>query len=343
MDITNQLIPGKWVIIGTTQNDIIWILELADTYPWLSVNPFSGSLVAGQSNIIDVTLDSSHQIEDNNNAEIIIAHNTLGDNVVIPVVMTTISPDPLEFPFVENWDSGSFLDNYWLAESNWMVYTDMGNPSPTALFLYDPSYHNYSFDLMSWTIDALGIDNITAQFDYRFSNFSISTLEELSFEVFNGTNWITIETFNNQGGDIPWTTAVYDISSYASNRLFKIRFRAHGENTWNINWWLIDNIIVDQGGVSELEVPIVSIDLAGGLVILSWEAVAGANSYKIYASEDPFAADWGTPLFIIEETEQSMEISSERRFFKVIASTEIIRDDLRPALFTSPGLHGKEK
>jgi hypothetical protein len=69
----------------------------------------------------------------------------------------------------------------------------------------------------------------------------------------------------------------------------------------------------------------VTIVIIGSDVQLSWNAVTGATSYKVYSSDDPFTG-------FVEDTSGSFAgeswsapIGDVKRFYHVIASTEIIR------------------
>ncbi|MBW6516667.1 MAG: carboxypeptidase regulatory-like domain-containing protein, partial [Candidatus Cloacimonetes bacterium] len=95
MDISNQLVYGKWTLLGMTQNDVIWVIELADDITeWLSVDPIIGTVPAGQSIIHDVTLDPTDLMFGTYYADINIAHNAPVDDVVVPVEMIVYTPDP---------------------------------------------------------------------------------------------------------------------------------------------------------------------------------------------------------------------------------------------------------
>ncbi|MBC8384861.1 MAG: right-handed parallel beta-helix repeat-containing protein, partial [Candidatus Cloacimonetes bacterium] len=61
-------------------------------------------------------------------------------------------------------------------------------------------------------------------------------------------------------------------------------------------------------------------------VYLSWDAVEGASSYNIYASLEPYPADWGTPVDSVSATSWSRSITEVKEFYQVTASTEPVSD-----------------
>ena len=72
----------------------------------------------------------------------------------------------------------------------------------------------------------------------------------------------------------------------------------------------------------------VTVEIIGTDVHLSWDAVTGANSYKVYASDDPYTG-------FIEDTSGSFAgeswiapIGDVKKFYYVIASTETPRDNI---------------
>jgi len=147
----------------------------------------------------------------------------------------------------ENWSSGSFATNEWTfapAQGNWQMASGFGNPAPSAQFYWSPSVTNYSNALVSKQLSGLGMPNIKLKYDIYLSNYSTATLEQFAVEVFNGTNWITVANYTNAGGSIPWTTYTHDITQHAQGQQFRVRFRAYGANSFNINNWNLDNIMV---------------------------------------------------------------------------------------------------
>ena len=106
---------------------------------------------------------------------------------------------------------------------------------------------NYYVALISNYIDATqGVENVTLQFDILLNNYANTGNEKLLISVWDGNDWILIETFSNTSS-IPWMTKIYDITPYALNKLTKVKFEARGINSTNLQYWEIDNIKVYEG------------------------------------------------------------------------------------------------
>lgn len=81
--------------------------------------------------------------------------------------------------------------------------------------------------------------------------------------------------------------------------------------------------------IGELQSPVVQIDIVVtdevDNVRLRWEEVANAESYRIYASDDPKAEDWGNPIRVLgAEAREYIETVSERglKFYRITASPD---------------------
>ncbi len=66
--------------------------------------------------------------------------------------------------------------------------------------------------------------------------------------IFDGVEWHAIDHWTNEGGSFAWTSTGYDISAYAAGNLFKIGFLAYGEDSFTINGWAVDNIVIGLAG-----------------------------------------------------------------------------------------------
>ncbi|HNT52609.1 MAG TPA: choice-of-anchor D domain-containing protein, partial [Candidatus Syntrophosphaera sp.] len=155
-----------------------------------------------------------------------------------PVTVALEYYPPYDLPFVEDWESGSLATHHWqTAVPNWVPYT-IGNPGFGLVFQYSPTQQNYGESAVSHLMNGIGFASVNLGFDMAMSNYSTGAENWMAAEVFDGSGWVTLATwssFMNSGGGMPWTHFDYDISPYAAEREFQIRFRAYGVNSWYIN------------------------------------------------------------------------------------------------------------
>ncbi len=166
-------------------------------------------------------------------------------------VTTSVTVSPAAtFPFEEDWTSGNFTANNWTfdpSQGNWGMNSTTGNPAPSARFGWSPSTTNYSYSLISKDIAAnLAVSNVTLQFDIMLDNYTNTGAEQIKVYIWNGSSWVLLETIANTG-DIPWTTKSYDVTAQALGKTTKVRFEATGANTFDIDYWYLDNIKVFEG------------------------------------------------------------------------------------------------
>jgi hypothetical protein len=147
--------------------------------------------------------------------------------------------------FLEKWNSASFNTNSWTTEGslNWTIASNTGNPAPSAAFNSMPPQANYSQSLISRTISGQHSTLLKLKYDIFLDNLGTTTMNQMAVEIWNGSDWHTLKEYGNSGGNIPWTGEDLDISGY-SNLDFRIRFRASGGDSHDINNWNIDNIAV---------------------------------------------------------------------------------------------------
>ncbi|MCX6284449.1 MAG: choice-of-anchor J domain-containing protein [Bacteroidetes bacterium] len=144
----------------------------------------------------------------------------------------------------EDWSGGSFTGTGWTVEGgNWMISSSNGHPAPSAFFNWSPRVYNYNQSIVSPAITGPNSPILTLKYDISLLNLSSSVLDQLMVEISDGTVWQTLKTWNNSAGNIDWTRHEIDISAYA-NKTFRIRFRSAGADSYQINGWYVDNIIV---------------------------------------------------------------------------------------------------
>jgi len=154
---------------------------------------------------------------------------------------------PLDF--LENWSLGNFDENNWTAEGpNWSITGQVGNPSPAAEFTWDPIQNDYSMSLESYPFlaDSMFAGQIYLDFDIKLDAVMPTGNEFLFVQVWNWESqaWSTAKTYLNDYGSFGWVSEHLEITDYAINKVFKIRFTAQGESSVNLLWWLVDNIHV---------------------------------------------------------------------------------------------------
>ncbi len=225
------------------------------TYNWLAANPISGTVAGGNSVDVQVTFDANGLALGTYNGNLAINSNDAAHATVnVPATLNVAIAGGL--PLIEDWASGSFATNDWTfdpAQSNWSVSTSTGNPAPSAQFGWSPQITNYNFALVSEALDATSItDNVTLKFDINLNNFATTTLEGMAVEVFDGSAWQMVHDYQNTNGSIAWTSDAYNITSLAAGHSFKVRFRAYGADSYNINYWYVDNIKIYQQVVGNI-------------------------------------------------------------------------------------------
>lgn len=151
-------------------------------------------------------------------------------------------------PFNEGWVQGSFTFNDWKfqpSQGNWMINTTEGNPVPSACFTGLPVVNNYSYSIITPFQYAIPFTCADAflEFDYKLSQVQPSDSDFLSVEINRGGDlWETIEEYVNSE-NTGWVHKHIQLPD-AGGMIFKVRFRAHGNNSATIDAWCLDNISI---------------------------------------------------------------------------------------------------
>ncbi len=170
-----------------------------------------------------------------------------------PAAFTTLC-DMFELPFAENFGGPSVTCwSFPQGQSNWNFGTSYAPPSsqsgaPNAYFSWTPSITNYSFSLTSPLIDGTNMTNIRMNYLLFLNNYSSSTLEQMTVEykALAGSEWTLLENFANTGVvagtmEYPRTDQLLD---GMQGQMFQVRFRANGANSYNLNGWGLDDILI---------------------------------------------------------------------------------------------------
>ncbi|MFA6720353.1 MAG: formylglycine-generating enzyme family protein [Candidatus Cloacimonadaceae bacterium] len=66
-----------------------------------------------------------------------------------------------------------------------------------------------------------------------------------------------------------------------------------------------------------------NITVTGSEIVLTWDAVAGADHYKVHRSNEPCASDWGDPLAQVSGLAYSEAADVDRYFYRVTAAGQL--------------------
>ncbi len=194
------------------------------------------------------------------------------------------SLDVLQFPFIERFTEGSLEINHWGTDcDNWSIESEYGNPAPSVRFNGTPELEDgFNCTLTSdWILSDSTSDYLL--FDSKFVNNNFTGTENLIVEVFDSVNWHIVSTIIT--ADDGWKSHRYNLIPYITTTHFKIRFRANGITSSDINYWAIDNIFIYNG----VKLPE---QLEGSYW---WDGEFGVKLNWIL-EQPPGAGGWGAPL-----------------------------------------------
>lgn len=151
-----------------------------------------------------------------------------------------------DLPFVETWDQQSFDFQHWSASEGWIMDENNGYPHPSVIFNGAININNYEQPLESYWINAASISTnspylIFLEYKLRLWSNTNTGDEELSLEVWNGEEWKQIKNYSNTIS-FNWISEKINISYWVKNRSFKLRFKASGSHSNQIESWSIDSI-----------------------------------------------------------------------------------------------------
>mgnify|MGYP001232991240 FL=1 len=168
------------------------------------------------------------------------------------VFWTESNISQLEIPYTETFDEDSGLIDLWLINGDNWVVSPFGNPAPSMEFTWQPAQENYDQALFSPSIPLGSITSVILSFDIFFEDYpaAVQNEEYLTFEyLYNGV-WTEIETWRADSS-ISWTNYTQTLENLSG--LLQVRFRAYGINSFDINYWLIDNFQVNNASRIEYD------------------------------------------------------------------------------------------
>ncbi|MBA3663655.1 MAG: T9SS type A sorting domain-containing protein [Bacteroidetes bacterium] len=210
----------------------------------------------------------------------------------IVIVLTTCNSMKAQVTLLyEDWSSNSFTANGWTfpnSQSNWTVgsvYTPFSTNPPNAYFNWSPSVTNYSFSMVSPTINATAYSGqqISLAYLLELNNFSTSTIEQFVVEFKNtsSSTWTTVNSYVNSVTGVTDYSVTGAVLAGMGGQNFQVKFTAFGANSFNINGWGVDSIVVKAASCPTVA-PGLSVNAtstllcSGNSVTLS---ASGANTY----------------------------------------------------------------
>lgn len=153
--------------------------------------------------------------------------------------------------FVEEWSSSNFNHNKWSRTSTkWEVNSSIGNPHPAACFRGSPGTGPYSAMLTSYPFlpDTSESCSISLSYELKLMDDTPTGIQSLETELWDSETrvWHTLKEYHN---DTVWNgfiTENIDVTNRVKGRFCMIRFIAYGENSSDIQFWVLDNIKVQR-------------------------------------------------------------------------------------------------
>jgi hypothetical protein len=207
-------------------------------------------------------------------------------------------------PFTETWDQASFSYNGWSiipSQGNWNISVALGLPPPVSVFSGNPVATDYNFLLKSQympTLPLSGCTDLFLDFDLKLDNMVNSGTEQLKAEYYfcNTVDTVVVIEFSNSSG-FDWTHYRFNINDARQGRI-EIGFRATGQNSSNIQQWLVDNICVSFKCKPPVNLTATHV---GNIITLLWDPPVcdGGTSFdSVFAGYNVYMSDsLGNPPF----------------------------------------------
>ncbi len=161
-------------------------------------------------------------------------------------------PDIRLLPFEDDFSNWVLNTDKWTMpvdeqgnENRWKVdYVAYGLVDPAASYGYS-SLKNYSQSLITRELRTLDRDNTYLRFELRLQNYKGVDDDTLSVELSSDNKkWKEIASFCNGEGDYNWRVHQYCLKDLLDGEIFYLRFRAHGEEAFYLDYWYMDDVKV---------------------------------------------------------------------------------------------------
>lgn len=211
-----------------------------------------------------------------------------------------------EFPYYENFDSGSLDTNHWTIVKDYgeTDYQSIGAPmyiglrSSCAMSTSVMQFLPYSYSAVSRSMDARDKETVYASFahTWEYVNSRDWPLDEdtVSLEVCSdGETWEVVKDFFLYEMMNAWTFDYIDLTPWAAGKLFKIRFRFHGTGAAQYLVRIDELKISDKPEREGMTDVLGGVD-ADGSFRLSWKN--SLDAYPLTYLSDPYYNSYGLAI-----------------------------------------------
>lgn len=183
----------------------------------------------------------------------VMTDNTVGD---MSEALSVEVPDVRLLPFFDDFDDNTIDSTRWSRpttkageENKWKSdYYAYGLVDFSACYPYS-SMADYSQSLVTRELNTPNPDNTWIRYEVRLDynlKYAVSGLYSvLATEISTdgGNTWTQVDSIKNDVGSFSWRTYEFPLNKYlANNHLFKIRFRAWGNDARYVNYWFVDDV-----------------------------------------------------------------------------------------------------
>ena len=177
------------------------------------------------------------------------------------------------------------------------------------------------------------------------NNYDSDNLEQMSVEykAFEDEEWILLENYTNEGlagNDVEFVEEALVLAGM-QGQLFQIRFRAHGQNSFSINGWSLDDVTLYQEytecfepvslSVSNITTTSAELDWVSAGTEVMWHVLWGETGFNPATEGNLIEGVTEKPL-LLENLQQN---TSYEFYVKAICSAEQQSDWAGPEGFTT--------
>lgn len=165
--------------------------------------------------------------------------------------LTVDVPDIRLLPFEDDFDDWTLHEDKWSTvnldgyqDAAWKIdYYEKGLVDPSATYQYS-LIKNYNQALVTRELNTTDKTDTYLRFNLKLKNYRKVNTDYLTVEITSdgGQTWKKIDEFDNTNGEFDWKICQYNIGQYLDSNLFRIRFRAHGNEATYIDYWYVDDV-----------------------------------------------------------------------------------------------------